>query len=119
MLRAPGDDDCILRNFRNVTSGVTVTQAWMTVKRFEDDVDIDAIFQKVITVTDVPGTGQIVDDGASGTVTLRFDIVPADSLLVGHEQKYFDIQVKTNGGKIYTLNAGTIRAAIKQKTLTS
>ena len=118
-INAPGDHACIRRHFTSVESGVTITQAWMTVKRFIDDEDVDAIFQKVITTADVLGTGQIEAIGSSGTLTLRFDILPADSLLIGTDQKYFDIQVKTNGAKIYTINSGTIRAVTSQTTITS
>lgn len=118
-INAPGDDACIRRHFTSVESGVTITLAWMTVKRFKDDEDVDAIFQKSITTANVIGTGQIEANGSSGTLTIRFDILPVDSLLIGTEQKYFDIQVKTNGAKIYTINVGTVRASADQRTITS
>jgi len=106
---APADDHCILRNFNNVEAGVTIVQAWLTVKRFDSDLD-PGLFQKDINLVDNPGVGHIVADGTSGTITLRFDILPADSLLLQTGAKQFDIQVKTATGKIHTQNAGTIRA---------
>ena len=114
---APGDDHCILRNFTDVTAGVSITKAWLTIKRFASDPD-PGLVQKAVTTGDVPGVGHIVADGSTGTVTLRFDLSPTDTLLVATRQKFFDIQVLTTAGKIHTMNSGIIRAQKAQITET-
>lgn len=93
-----------------------IQTAWFTIKEgpsnsavSEDD--SDALLQKEITATDVPGTGKILDTGADGRGRCRFDIAPSDyGNLVAEVWYYWDVQVKGIGGAgIYTSESGTIR----------
>ncbi len=105
-----GDDLQITRTITNVPAGTTLAQAWFTVK--EDDADATAakIIQKDITTADVPGTGQITDDGADGTGAVRFDISDVDSALLEPGRDYaYDIQVRTAGNAIYTPEKGKMK----------
>ena len=105
-----GDDLEITRTITSVPDGATLTDAWITVKEHPDDADASAIIQKAITSSDVPGTGQITDTGADGTGAVRFDLADTDTALIIPGRDYFwDIQVKTSGGAIYTPTAGKIR----------
>lgn len=107
-----GDDILIRRTIdRSATgfaSGVTITQAWLTVKADIDDAD-PGLFQKSITTTNVTGTGQIENDGTGDVdMVIRFDLVPADTIAIGRILRHFDIQVKTDGGLVYTPESGRI-----------
>ena len=105
-----GDDLEITRTITKVPSGTTLTDAWLTVKEHPDDADADAIIDKQITPTDAPGTGQITDTGADGTGAVRFDLADTDtSKLTPGRDYYWDIQVKTAAGAVYTPTAGKIR----------
>lgn len=76
-----------------------VTKAWMTVKADTANAD-PGVFQKVITTTNVPGMGQIEDDGAvSGQAVLRFDLTPANTVLLKlrPDYDYFDVQLLIAG----------------------
>ncbi len=101
-----------------LASGVTIARAWLTVKAAESDADADALVQKEVTTTNVAGTGQIENDG-TGDVdpVIRFDLVPADTEAIGLTARYFDVQVLTNGAKLYTPEVGRIRASKKGITL--
>jgi hypothetical protein len=117
--KTAGDDWTIRRDVVNIPLGQSLADAWLTVKEQIEDLDADAKIQKHITGTDVPGTGQIEVAGTSGTGTVRFDLAPADTvLLLPHVTYYYDIQVKTTTGKINTPDDGTI-IALPQITLTS
>ncbi len=114
---AEGDAITIRRTISRITSGlaagVTITKAWMTCKTNKGDAD-PGLWQKAITTTDVPGTGQIENDG-TGDVNpiLRFDLNPADTRRAGISAEpglYYDVQVKTNGGAVYTPENGTLLA---------
>lgn len=106
-----GDDIQITRTITSIPSGAALTDAWFTVKEHPDDADSAAIIDKQITTADVPGTGQITDDGSGDqTGTVRFDLKDTDTaLLIPGRDYYFDVQVKTDGGAIYTPTAGRIR----------
>lgn len=106
-----GDDLEVTRTITKVPSGTTLSNATLTVKGAAADDDAEAVFQKKITTTDVPGTGQITNDGASGTGAVRFDITDVDSGLMDPGRDYvYDIQVKTAVGGIYTPEIGKIKA---------
>lgn len=102
------------RSESNLASGVLIAKAWLTVKTavdYTEGDDTTALFQKEITTTDVPGTGRIEDDGTGDTDPIvRFELVPADTQAIGTRKRYYDIQVLTDGGKIYTGEKGTIWA---------
>lgn len=112
-----GDDLQITRTISNISSGASLAKVWFTVKSRQEDADVDAIIQKEITTTDVPGTGQITNAG-SGTppdriATVRFDLLPADTLkLEGRAIYLYDIQVLTDGGAVYTPETGRITAKL-------
>ena len=117
-----GDDISIRRTIDRVTSefptGATITNAWLTCKANLTDTD-PGLFQKAITTTDVPGTGQIEDDGTGDVnMVVRFDLLPANTVAIGTQLREFDIQVKTNGGLIYTPERGNI-SGVEQVTATS
>lgn len=97
-----GDDLNVRATVTNVPNGDPLTKAWFTVKKREADEDADAVFQKVIT-TSSGASGQITDAGASGTGTALFVLGKSDTvLLTGERTYYFDVQVKTSTGLIYT-----------------
>jgi len=109
-----GDDISIRRTIDRAQSGfqagVTITNAWFTVKAELADAD-PGLVQKDVTTTDVPGTGQIENDGTGDVnMVVRFDLLPADTVAIDTLLRHFDIQVKTNGGQIYTPEAGGIAA---------
>jgi len=89
---------------------VYITKGWLTIKDDESDADIDAIIQKEITTSDVPGTGQLEDDGSGdGDPILRFDLVPADTRAIGSTHRYYDIQILLSANSsIYTGEKGEI-----------
>jgi len=99
------------RSASNLPTGVIIAQAWMTVKTAENDAD-PGLVQKVITTTDVSGTGQIEEDGSAqagdANPILRFDFEPTDTRNIGSLHRYYDIQVKTDTGAIYTGEKGEI-----------
>lgn len=108
-----GDDISLRRTIgfaaTGFETGVTIDEAWLTIKVAEEDADIAALVQKIITTTDVPGTGEIETDGTGDVdMVVRFDLEPADTVLIGSVLRFFDIQVKTAGGLIYTPEKGRI-----------
>jgi hypothetical protein len=109
-----GDSFAIRRTVKRTASGlatgVTVTKAWFTIKALLADAD-PGLVQKEITTGDVPGTGQIEDDGGGDVnPVLRFDILAADTRAVGPTERYYDIQLLLSDGTITTPEAGTIEA---------
>lgn len=103
-----GDDLEIRRTVTGLTAAIAV--AWLTVKLYPAQTDVEATLQKRITTTDVPGTGQIVDaGGAEADGDLRFDLSKADTASLGTATWIYDIQVKLAGGQVYTIEKGTIQ----------
>ena len=106
-----GNDLSIRRDILDVPDGQTIAQAWMTIKEELEDVDADAILQKVISLVNQVGTGHIEDSGVSGTGTVRFDLIRANTLLLRAGRLYhFDVQLKTSANFVYTPLKGTIMA---------
>ena len=99
-----GDDLDVRRTVRKIPAGQTVVEAWLTIKEDEEDSDAEAVLQKHITGTDVPGTGAIEADGSTDQIAvLRFDLTAADTLLLEADAPYFhDVQIKTSAGKLNT-----------------
>lgn len=120
-IRTAGDDWTIRRIVANVPAGQTLTDAWFTAKANLEDLDAAALFQKhVNAVSDQPGVGFIENSGSGGTATIRFDLVPADTVKFKPWLVYwYDIQVKTSLGKFDTPDDGTIIATpqITQTTM--
>lgn len=117
-----GDDISIRRTIDRALSGfltgVTITNAWLTVKAEPEDAD-PGLFQKAVTTADVPGIGQIENNGTGDVdMVVRFDLLPADTVAIDTLLRHFDLQVKTNGGQIYTPEKGRI-AGTQQVTAAS
>ncbi len=103
-----GDDLEIRRTVTELPAAIET--AWLTVKRHAGQLDSEAKLQKRITPTDVPGTGQIVAAGGPGVPgDLRFDLTPADTEALGSRQFVHDIQIMLDGGKVYTIEKGTLQ----------
>lgn len=122
----PGDDFGLRRKIdrdgggvadETLASGVTVSKAWLTVKAKLSDADVDALVQKEITTTNVPGTGEIEDNGTGDTdPVLRFDLDPDDTEAIGVSPRHYDVQVLTSGSKLYTAEKGRIYGGADQVT---
>lgn len=99
-----GDDIAIQRDIENVTVTDPIVQAWLTIKKNPTDADPGQL-QKVITST-LSAAGQITADGSvsdgNGTASVVFFLTAADTLGLGVQLWYYDVQVKTTAGKIYT-----------------
>lgn len=105
-----GDDLEIRRTVTELPAAIAV--AWLTVKRHHNQPDDEAKLQKRITVTDVPGTGQVVEAGGAGTLgDIRFDLTQANTAGLGSKRYVHDIQIKLVTGKVYTIEKGTIQLA--------
>lgn len=101
-------------------TGTTINMAWLTCKSAIADAD-PGLFQKAITTTDVPGTGQIENDGTGDVdMVIRFDLLPVNTTAIGPADfvRHFDIQVKTTAGKIYTPEKGLI-SSVDEVTITA
>lgn len=107
------------RTLSGLTTGVVVTKAWLTVKANEGDAD-PGLVQKAITTTNQAGVGQIEDDGTGDVdIVLRFDLTPTNTLAISTTGRFYDIQVLTDGGAIYTPEKGQIRAKAQVTTASS
>lgn len=109
-----GNDFEIRRTIADIPTDQTITKGWLTIKASFAD-DDPGVLQKIITTADVPGTGQITDDGETDeTGEVRFDLSPDDTLLLVPTRSvpvyYYDIQVLTSAGKLYTAESDTIVA---------
>lgn len=111
-----GDNLDVIRTVGNLPGGQTLVKAWFTVRRRTTSANFT--FQKAITTSVIVGQGQITDIGTSGVATIRFDLQPADTVLLTFRKVFFfDIQVKTDLGRIFTPELGRIRAEV-QRTIT-
>lgn len=105
-----GDQFSLRRIVRGIPSGQLITSAILTIKDAIATAD-PGLFQKSITSTNVTGTGEIEDTGATGIAKLRFDITSTDTLLFTADTEYlFDIQVTLSDGTKYTLESGKTSA---------
>lgn len=106
---ALGDDFRVQRVYTGLPTGITLTMAWFTVKTSDRLADVDALFQKEI-IGSVTSAGHIDDaDTTGGSVSMFFDVTPADIATAKPGIEYvYDVQVKTSGGQIHTLEKGTI-----------
>lgn len=106
-----GDHLKISRTITNVPASDSLAKCWLTIKRREGDLDTAAIVQKSISSTYVQGQGQITDTGADTAGALFFELTNTDTaLLIGGTVYFFDLQVKTTNGAIYTPESGKIIA---------
>jgi hypothetical protein len=100
--------------------GATIVKAWFTIKEKVSDADGDALIQKEITTLASAGIGEIENDGSGDTdPVLRFDLVPANTLVIGVLPKRYDVQVLTSTGEVYTPEVGKIYASTQQVTIAS
>jgi hypothetical protein len=109
-----GDDLQIEHDVTGVDTTDALIKAWLTIKTSASVLDASATLQKIITVNAVQGTGQITENGSelqgNGTASLVFQLTAADTALLGSSMRYYyDIQVKTATGKIYTTTTGQIQ----------
>lgn len=103
-----GDDLEIRRTVTDLPAEIVA--AWLTLKLYPSQPDAEAKMQKKITITDDPGTGQIMEAGGpSIDGDLRFDLTPADTASLGTRQHVHDIQIKLSTGKVYTIEKGTLQ----------
>lgn len=109
-----GDDLDIERDVTGITVTDPLVKAWLTIKTSASVLDASATLQKIITTIQVIGTGQITQDGSdtngNGTASMVFNLTAVDTALLGTADRYFyDVQVKTLSGKIYTPDSGSIK----------
>jgi hypothetical protein len=99
----------IERTFTSLPTGYTISAAWLTIKSRFRDADNAALIRKSITAINGQD-GQITDSStADGSITLRFDLSSAETLLAKAGIEYlYDIQVRTTSGEIHTLAVGTL-----------
>jgi hypothetical protein len=104
-----GDTRRIERTFTGLPTGYTISAAWLTIKSRFRDTDNAALIRKSITAINGQD-GQITDSTtADGSITLRFDLSSAETLLAKAGIEYlYDIQVRTTSGEIHTLAVGTL-----------
>lgn len=103
-----GDDFRVSRVYTGLSTGITLTTAWFTVKTSESVPDGSALLQKVITPVE-SGSGHIVTaDTTNGYVEMYFDPTKTETSAASSTDYVYDIQVKTTLGKIYTLEKGII-----------
>ena len=105
-----GNDLEIRKTITGIPAGQTLTRAWFTVKLKESDPDLSAYIQKIVTITDVVGTGHITDNGATDQIgEVRFDLLPTDTEDIHTRNFFWDIKVKTSANKFYTPFKGTMK----------
>jgi len=106
-----GDVFSIRRTVNKLPSSRTIAEAWLTLKAAIADADGSATWQKIITSSDVVGTGMIEDTGADGSGVLRFDVTAANTTAMTAGVAYFyDIQIRLDNNTILTLESGTTSA---------
>jgi hypothetical protein len=108
-----GNDISIERDVEEITVSDPLVKAWMSFK-FTPSADDPGVLQKVITPNLVVGVGQITQDGSeqdgNGTASLFFRVTKIDGLtILGTTLHYYDIQVKTQSGDIFTAEDGMIQ----------
>lgn len=112
-----GDDLDIERTISNIPTGQTITKAWLTIKEIE--AGSTAVLSKEITSV-ATSSGVISDTGADTVGVVTFTLTAAETALFSAGNwLYYDIQVKTSGGKIYTPEKGRIKGEIQLTSATS
>lgn len=102
-----GDQFTISRSVR-LASGVQLSTATLTVKlNPTTDLDVAALFQKIVTPVNQAGIGWIEDVGTDGYALVHFDILQANTLALAANQQYFyDMQFVSTDGDLKTLESG-------------
>lgn len=102
-----------------IPDGVLCIGAEFVVKSRPEDDDASPIILKEITVTDVVETGQITDDGSSGTWTVRVDLTVANTVAIGMNRMTFYLNLILDAfPDPYIPFVGTIAANAKSVALT-
>lgn len=84
--------------------------AWLTLKRYPEQADDDAAIQKEITGSHQDGIGEIETPGdVDVDGELRYDFTSAQTTALGALEYVYDIQIKLDNDKIFTLEKGTIQ----------
>lgn len=84
-----------------------IDSAAFTIKLVETD--SVAVLQKTISATNSPGVGQIENDGSSGTGIIRFDLPPADTVLLTPGVKYtYWCDITLDTGEVTCIEKGKI-----------
>ena len=97
-----GDDVRVNVTITSISTGLTISKAWLTVKSNPSDADASALVQAAIT-TSATSTGQITDTGADGTAGMYF--ILANTSTDDAEEDYgysYDVQLKMSDGSLYT-----------------
>lgn len=103
-----GDDCDVIREIENVPIGMTLIQAWLSIR--ENYWSTAVILAKTITTT-ATVNGRIEDNGADTIGVLRFRLTKEETVLLHEHYEYdFDVQVKTSDGSIYTPESGKFTA---------
>lgn len=111
-----GDDLDIERTISNIPTSQTITKAWLTVK--ETELGTAVLTKEVTSVA--TSSGVISDTGADTVGVVTFTLTAAETATLNPGNwLYYDIQVKTSGGKIYTPEKGRIRGEIQLTSATS
>lgn len=106
-----GDDLRVVRTYADLPSGFTIAKAWMTVKARKIDIDAAALIGPKEITTAANAHGQITDDGTAvdGEIAMYFDLSSAETGSLSANHCYFyDIQIKTSAGAIFTCELGTM-----------
>ena len=103
-----GSDLWIRRPITGLPAGVTLSQAWLTIKENSTQTDAQAIIQKSITSA-ATSQGQITDTGADTAGELLFYLIPLDTEKLDPCLIYeFDVKVKLSDGRYSTPEKGQI-----------
>lgn len=114
---APGDHYDVIRTVTLIPTGDSIARAWLTVKRTTAEADIDALVQLEITTANT-ASGQVTDTGAAdATGAVTFRLTPTHTRLIGVSLRYYDIQIKSLSGKVYTAETGDIAAEQNEITV--
>lgn len=103
-----GDDFRVSRVYMGLPTGITLTTAWFTVKTSESVPDGAALLQKVITPVESPSGHIVTASTANGFLEMFFDPTKIETGVALVQDYVYDIQVKTDQGKIYTLEKGIV-----------
>lgn len=94
----------------NIRPETTITKGWLTVMADPSGLDISAVFQKIISTTNLTGTGWIEEDG-TGSIVVRFDLTSTDTALLTPDQNYYyDIKLLGSDGNLYVPETGRMIA---------
>lgn len=101
-----GDDFRVYRIYTGLPTGITITKAWFTVRTEEDAPS--ALIAKDITGSPSISGHIVTATTTSGNLEMYFDPTRSETGAALEATYVYDIQVKTDDDKIYTLEKGTI-----------